>query len=370
MSASTIIGKSQARPAAGKSVLKLPQDTLLSRIGSRIIAKHSQSFRLFRKVPILVKTQLTAMMIALALPAAATALELAMPFDSLLTYDDVTESGSYALPDAPYDENYLSTRQVTGYVSRQVWTLENEKTDTSVLIAPLRDQLQAEGYAILLDCSTKNCGGFDFRFATEVLPAPDMFVDLSDFRFIAALKDSSTGFEAVSALVSKTDVAGLIQLIAVQPQDANSALPVAKPDTTIVVNAQGFDGILNPADLIKSLEVAGHVILSDLAFETGSSNLTDGAFASLEALADYLRQKPEARLALVGHTDNVGSLEGNQALSERRAQSVLKALVDTHGIAAEKLSAQGVGYLAPIASNETEIGRTANRRVEAVLLAP
>ncbi len=322
-----------------------------------------------RKVTTLVKLSLPALTFALALPVASDALELALPFDSTLTYSDASESGSYALPDAPYDENYLSTRQITGHVSRQVWTLAGQRTDTAQLINPIREQLQDEGFAILLDCTTSNCGGFDFRFATEVMPAPDMFVDLSDFRFIAALKDSSTGFEAVGALVSKTDVAGLVQLIVVRPEGAATA-DFAKPDANVVITPQGFEGTLAPSDLIKSLEVAGHVILSDLAFETGSANLAAGEYTSLKTLADYLRVQPDATITLVGHTDNVGSLEGNQALSERRAQSVLRDLIDTHGVSSKQVSAQGVGYLAPIASNETEDGRTANRRVEAVLRAP
>ena len=74
------------------------------------------------------------------------------------------------------------------------------------------------------------------------------------------------------------------------------------------------------------------------------------------------------RVALVGHTDSVGSLDGNITVSRSRAQSVRDALVRGLGVPAAQVDAQGAGYLSPIATNDTEDGRTANRRVEAVLL--
>lgn len=297
----------------------------------------------------------------------AQALELAMPEGSTLAADEVLEGGSYALPDGPYQDGYLSSRQVTGHLSKQAWHLAGETLTTEQLIDPLRSQIQAAGFAILLDCDAQSCGGFDFRFATDVLPAPDMFVDLVDYRFVSALKDVSTGLEAISALVSTSETQGYIQLIAVQPGPASDALPLAKtvPTTTV---ASASVNLSAPTDLAKALEVGGHVVLSDLEFETGSANLTEGSFNSLQALATYLADHPERRIALVGHTDSVGSLEGNIALSQKRARAVKDQLVTGFGVTAGQVDAQGIGYLAPIATNLSEVGRNANRRVEAVLL--
>ena len=69
---------------------------------------------------------------------------------------------------------------------------------------------------------------------------------------------------------------------------------------------------------------------------------------------------------IVGHTDNQGTLDYNIDLSTRRAEAVRDHLVDTHGIAASSLRAAGVGFLAPVASNQTAEGRGQNRRVEIV----
>ena len=90
-------------------------------------------------------------------------------------------------------------------------------------------------------------------------------------------------------------------------------------------------------------------------------------FDSLQALADYLANAPDLQVALVGHTDSSGPLDVNIALSKRRAGSVLERLVSDYGVARKQLEAQGMGYLAPVASNLTQQGRDANRRVEVII---
>lgn len=302
-----------------------------------------------------------------AVPLGANGLELAMPDGSALIVDEVNETGSYAFPDAVFQDGTLPTRLLKGHVSRQIWHLTRDGLESEQLIAPLRSQLEAAGFNVVLDCDAQSCGGFDFRFATEVLPAPEMFVDLVNYRFISAIKDGATGLEAISALASTSDIQGFTQLIAVQPGPGVEALPLAKPSVTAPITPSVVDPDL-PSDMIKSLDVNGHIVLSDLKFETGSSNLEEGSFTSLTTLADYLTANPAARIALVGHTDSVGSLENNIALSEKRARAVRKRLINGLGAPGDQIDAKGVGYLAPIASNLTETGRNANRRVEAILL--
>jgi outer membrane protein OmpA-like peptidoglycan-associated protein len=83
-------------------------------------------------------------------------------------------------------------------------------------------------------------------------------------------------------------------------------------------------------------------------------------------MAKLLRDFPDLKLHIVGHTDNVGGLEYNQKLSLTRAESVTKELVVRYAIAPARLRAAGVGPLAPVASNRTEEGQAKNRRVELV----
>jgi len=75
---------------------------------------------------------------------------------------------------------------------------------------------------------------------------------------------------------------------------------------------------------------------------------------------------PDLKIAVVGHTDNVGGYETNLDLSRQRADAVVAELVAAYGVAADRLFAAGASFLAPIASNETDEGRALNRRVELV----
>lgn len=87
----------------------------------------------------------------------------------------------------------------------------------------------------------------------------------------------------------------------------------------------------------------------------------------LAEMAGYLQANPAVEVLIVGHTDNVGALDYNMGLSERRAGAVREALAARYGIAGARMSAHGVGFLAPAAPNDSDTGRAANRRVEMVL---
>ena len=122
-------------------------------------------------------------------------------------------------------------------------------------------------------------------------------------------------------------------------------------------------------EIITCLQGSGHVVLKDLDFASGAGALSDRSYATLEALAAYLKANPARVVALVGHTDATGSLEANTALSRKRAEAVRARLIGKYEVPGGQVVAQGAGYLAPVASNLTQAGREANRRVEAVLLA-
>ena len=111
------------------------------------------------------------------------------------------------------------------------------------------------------------------------------------------------------------------------------------------------------------------VSLSDILFEIGQPKLAPGAKNSLVKLASILTDYPDRKISIEGHTDSVGSDESNQQLSEARAQTVRKTLIDA-GVKADRVKAAGFGKSKPIASNSTPQGRQQNRRVEVVVLPP
>lgn len=106
--------------------------------------------------------------------------------------------------------------------------------------------------------------------------------------------------------------------------------------------------------------------LGDVLFDTGRAELKPGAFATLDRLATFMRDNPERRLAIEGHTDSVGSEALNLALSQQRAESVRAALVQ-RGVDGARITTRGLGLSTPVASNATAEGRQRNRRVEIVI---
>lgn len=121
------------------------------------------------------------------------------------------------------------------------------------------------------------------------------------------------------------------------------------------------------ADAIgKGLATEGRIALYGIYFDTGKHQLKPESTAQLDAMAQLLTAKPALRVHIVGHTDNTGDFNANLQLSQRRAEAVVKALVDQYQIDARRLSAQGVASLSPVAGNGSEAGRALNRRVEMV----
>ena len=296
---------------------------------------------------------------------AACALELSLPSGSRLISDRGSAFDSYYLPTGAWTDGAVPVMTVEGRVARQSWRVESAAITTLQILEPLRAQLTAAGYETVFECATRVCGGFDFRFAIEVIPAPDMYVDIRDFRFLAARSDTSV----VSLLVSRSRTAGYVQIIEVGPPDRAALRTGAEGGAAPAAQSAAVDVPVAQPDLAGRLRETGSVILFDLEFASGTTNLADAPYASLRELAAFLKANPSARIAVVGHTDVVGDLTVNIAVSKRRAAAVRQRLIDAHGIAGNRIDAEGMGYLAPVASNLTSDGRDRNRRVEVILLS-
>jgi outer membrane protein OmpA-like peptidoglycan-associated protein len=106
---------------------------------------------------------------------------------------------------------------------------------------------------------------------------------------------------------------------------------------------------------------------AEVLFDFDKSDIRADAAQSLAYLATLIRAHPQSRVRLEGHTDSVGKDAYNQALSERRAQSVARWLVEREHLDGSKFVAKGFGKSKPVASNDTEAGRQKNRRLEAVI---
>ena len=281
--------------------------------------------------------------------------ELILPDAMEEMFVQTADQDSYKAPIGPWNLGKLASVQLSGRLVKRAWQVYETTSTVDQFALPVLEQLKTEGYQVIFDCRDSACGGFDFRFATEVLPAPYVFVNLQDFRFVTLKFDQSYK----TLLISKMANTLSFQLIEVTRGDGINV-------TTTQPTSQSKSNLLSD-DLIGSINQNGRAVLRDLEYESGSSKLGRGPFKSLSLVAKFLTDTPNTTALLVGHTDNVGSLENNILLSEKRAAAVVERLGLAYGIDVTRLSAKGVGYLTPLISNSTENGRELNRRVEFIL---
>ena len=153
-------------------------------------------------------------------------------------------------------------------------------------------------------------------------------------------------------------------------------LPVAK-DYAFNINRKGylfysdnFSLIENPVDSffnlsipLQAIEAGSSIILKNIFFDNNKAQLKPASEDEIDKVIMLLNENPKLTVQISGHTDNVGKKEDNLALSLSRAKSVVNYIV-SKGINASRLTAKGFGDTKPIASNDTEQGKTLNRRTE------
>ncbi|MEM6394953.1 MAG: OmpA family protein [Bacteroidota bacterium] len=173
-----------------------------------------------------------------------------------------------------------------------------------------------------------------------------------------------------------TDEAG--EFLLVLPAGKTYALIIDEPGYLFHTEHFDLEGGADPDDPFL-LEVAlkpitelvpngEQIVLENVLFATGSAELLAVSGDELDRLVELLQERPDLRIELAGHTDNVGSTSDNQLLSESRAEAVYDYLIAA-GIAQNRLQFKGYGESQPIADNNTETGRAANRRTTFTVLA-
>ena len=195
-------------------------------------------------------------------------------------------------------------------------------------------------------------------------------------RLTFTVTDSLTGRPVVANLiVRKADQTRVLQttsdsvhsLIAVLLDDR---VPYYTIEATAVDYFPFFDTIIRPEEfkgVIMSPKEIKSFVLHNIYFATGKTRILSSSEPALNELYQFLRSRPNQRIRIVGHTDNIGSDRSNQVLSEGRCREVKKAMTD-RGIRASRIEIEGRGERDPILPNTSDENRQLNRRVEIVLL--
>lgn len=148
---------------------------------------------------------------------------------------------------------------------------------------------------------------------------------------------------------------------------ANKGCPDTDNDTVVDPDDRcptefGTVGNKGCPEIAKEDQETINFAIQNINFETGSSVIRADSRETLAKVIDIMNRYPAYSLAIGGHTDSIGSAESNMSLSERRAESVMKYLID-NGIKASRMTSKGYGETLPIADNRYKDGREQNRRV-------
>ncbi|MCY4185943.1 MAG: OmpA family protein [Rhodobacteraceae bacterium] len=276
-----------------------------------------------------------------------------------LVFDRNFSSGRYLIPVGPFKDDMVEMLETEGSTNKLVYQIEGNSSTRS-LIENSWETLSEFDFEILFECETWNCGGFEFREVIDVVESPDMFVNLGDFQFVSASRDSEEGKQFVTILASKSNNTGFVQIVFINPKEEEK---VESIDFNFTSKAKDIE-----TQLEYDFATKGFAILTGLEFDSGSSEINENSISQLKKLAVFLKENPDRKVILVGHTDLEGELENNLNLSSERARSVRNTLINAYDSNPDQISAHGVGFLSPHETNLTPEGRHANRRVEALIL--
>ncbi len=272
---------------------------------------------------------------------------------SEMIFDEYALFTSQAKNRGGKDKNAGSTQTLEGKITEISYQAPPERSTLEVYTNYV-DSLSKNGFQEIFQCKNTACGGRNFNHA--VASYGFFGEDYEDQRYYATKLIREEGDVYVSLYVAMHNdgskqnnnrVRVQLDIIELKPMETNM----------VVVDAEA---------MAKGLNAEGHIAIYAVYFDTDSAELKPASKPALAQVARLMEQQPQLKLLIVGHTDNVGGLEHNKDLSRRRAASVVKALSTQHSINPERLSSDGVAYLAPVASNRNAAGRAKNRRVELV----
>ena len=221
-----------------------------------------------------------------------------------------------------------------------------------------RSALEGADFQLLYTCSNRECGRlfhwllYKEKKITTTKTSGQAFDMPKDIRYLAAKKTTADAVTHVSLFI------------------AIDAIWTKKPVTLFeIIESKAMDTgmvTVNADAMAEGIQATGHVAIYGIYFDINSAKLKQESDSTLEEIYRLLKARPSLSLLVVGHTDSQGGYNHNMDLSHRRAVAVVKALVDQFGVNPKRLTPAGVGYLSPVASNDTAEGRSKNRRVELV----
>ncbi len=282
--------------------------------------------------------------------------EYELQTSTFTNYDLEAKKRQYASPPLP----------LAGALTR-IWYEAAGDASGIELLRNYENELTAQGFTILYD-STKDSAAVKWNNYLAPFGGMDIKTNRSTYIFYAA---DAKGIKTISAKKERTEGDVYVSLTAVE-WGKDDAVYKAKRGAYVAVDIVEVKPMtqnmvtVKAEEMAQSIAASGRIALYGILFDFNKAEIKPESKATLEEIAKMLKAEPKLALHVVGHTDNVGNYEFNLGLSKRRAEAVVAALTGEYGIAANRLTANGVANLAPVAVNTTEEGRAKNRRVELV----
>ncbi len=263
----------------------------------------------------------------------------AYPGSELLD-QEVTQFDEAIIPLGPVVQGKLSkSEKVEGKITRLQYR-DPEGRSALEKVRNYEQALREAGFQIAYTCNhdAEECG-------SQIAIPPPVKLFPAEKRYLAARWTRPQGAVWVAAMVGSAFTK--VWIVEARPMDTGM----------VKISAESLG---------KGLSSEGHIALYGIFFDTGKAVVKAESADTLKEIAVLLQKKPKLNLYVVGHTDSVGKLADNIDLSKRRAAAVVSELTTKYRVDVARLRPDGVGPLAPVATNREETGRARNRRVELV----
>ncbi len=135
------------------------------------------------------------------------------------------------------------------------------------------------------------------------------------------------------------------------------------------LNDRSIDSIFTANIPLQPIEAGAAIVLKNIFFDSKKTELSPESTVELNKLIQLLKDNPQLKILITGHTDNIGKAADNELLSNGRAESVIRYILATKLFSKDRLQSKGMGANQPIADNSTEKGRAANRRTEMTVIS-
>ncbi|MCC5902753.1 MAG: OmpA family protein [Halomonas sp.] len=263
------------------------------------------------------------------------------------------------------NQGYESTETLEGEHLRIVY-LFDEPTTTLRIMRSYQQALERAGFEVLFsgrsaDNELDNNRGINFMGRYSA-------VEMMGFRPQMRLPSQRSVSDVAYLAVRSADGNVLASVVIFMPARHDTPVVLLDVVTAAEMDSEMAHEPLTAERLAANLGSQGRVALQQIHFTFDSAEILPESSEALTEVAQLLQTNTGLSLLVVGHTDSDGSFEYNLRLSADRAQAVKAYLEQQHNIPADRLRASGAGMMAPLASNQSEEGRSLNRRVELVEL--